>query len=238
MLSGLLLTGLVGWLALGRPLCGVRRIGRLLDAVAVEPTALTRWYRQAVAGQVWIVTGLVATAWALGVSPGRLGFAVIGSRPLGRPDATGQLLLVSATLAAAGGAVALCCSPGARGRLGRVRVLFPTTGGERSAFAVVAVTTGVAEELLYRGFLPLALLRLLPALPVVGALLIAAAAFAAAHAYQGPAGVAVSGTAGLVLGWVWLASGGLAAPIAAHVLADLWPLAAPWLGGRLSPRSG
>lgn len=238
MLSALLLAGLAGWLALGRPLCGVRRIGRLLDAVATEPALLVRCYRWTVAGQLGLVTGVAAVAWALGVPPQWNGFAVAGPRLLDRTGPAGDLLLVAATFSAAVAAVALRCSPAARRRIGRVRVLFPTTGQERSAFTVVAVTTGVAEELVYRAFLPLCLLRLVPGLPVAGALLIAAAVFAAAHAYQGPAGVAVSGAAGLVLGWLWLASGGLAVPIAAHVLADLWPLAVPRQRSRLSPRSG
>lgn len=238
MQSGLLLAGLVGWLTVGRPLCGVRRTGRLLDAVAAEPAVLTRCYRRVVAGQFWLVTCLVAAAWTLGVPPDRLGFTVLGSQPTGGVEPAGGFLLGSATLTAAVGVVSLRCSPTARGRIGRATVLFPTTRRERSAFAVVAVTTGVAEELVYRGFLPLSLFRLAPGLPVVGALLLAAAAFAAAHAYQGPAGVAISGAAGLVLGWLWLASGGMAAPITGHVLADLLPLAIPRRSCRISPRSG
>jgi membrane protease YdiL (CAAX protease family) len=92
---------------------------------------------------------------------------------------------------------------------------------ERRWFAAVALSAGVCEEVLYRGFLLRYLTTLLPALGGTGVVLVAAAVFALAHTYQGPLGVVV--TTFLALGFtaLFVASGSLWMPMAVHALIDL-----------------
>jgi membrane protease YdiL (CAAX protease family) len=90
---------------------------------------------------------------------------------------------------------------------------------ERAGFVAVALTAGVCEEILYRGFLIYALGRVLPS-PWV-ALVPAALIFGIAHAYQGPRGVAGTGLLGVFLGLLYLLSGSLWPGIGLHASVDL-----------------
>jgi membrane protease YdiL (CAAX protease family) len=90
---------------------------------------------------------------------------------------------------------------------------------------IVVVAWGSAafgEELLWRGFLMDRLGRL-PGLRgrAVAVVVIQAVLFGLPHAYQGWSGVAVTGTVGLILGWMRLRTGGNLWPlIIAHGLVD------------------
>ncbi|SDX96037.1 CAAX protease self-immunity [Modestobacter sp. DSM 44400] len=105
--------------------------------------------------------------------------------------------------------------------------LLPRTGLERRLFAVVGVTAGVCEEWLYRGFFLAVVAALAPGLPGALLVLVAAAGFGLAHAYQGPGGVLTTGVLGGVLAAVYLQSGSLLLPVLLHVLIDLRFLIVP-----------
>ncbi len=74
---------------------------------------------------------------------------------------------------------------------------------------VVWLTAAFAEEVIFRGFLMGRLARLFGGsrLAWTASLLISSVLFGALHLYQGPAGVLGTGTAGLVLGLIYLVSG-------------------------------
>lgn len=97
----------------------------------------------------------------------------------------------------------------------------PVTATERRWFAVLSVTAGICEELLYRGFL-LHYLRGLPMHPgLASALLISSAAFGLAHLYQGITGVLQTAVMGAVLGVLFAATGHIALPMILHAAIDL-----------------
>jgi membrane protease YdiL (CAAX protease family) len=116
-------------------------------------------------------------------------------------------------------------SPSARARLAKpleaLSWYLPNSLAERRWFAAVAVSAGVCEEVLYRGFLLRYLTALLPGLGGTGAVLVAALVFALAHTYQGPLGSVA--TALLALGFtaLFVASHALWLPIVVHALVDL-----------------
>ncbi len=102
--------------------------------------------------------------------------------------------------------------------IGDIDVLLPRTAGERRWYAAVAVTAGTTEEVLYRGFALVVLTAVLPAAAAVG---VAAVVFGLAHAYQGVAGMLVTGLSAVGLGALYLATGSLLPGMVLHVLIDL-----------------
>lgn len=97
--------------------------------------------------------------------------------------------------------------------------MLPHTPVEWSRFRLVAMTAGITEEILFRGFLVVALAAWMP-LPL--AAVVSLGSFTAAHAYQrsGSAIVRV-GAMGAVLTGVVFASGSLIPAIVLHAMIDL-----------------
>lgn len=108
-----------------------------------------------------------------------------------------------------------------------LKFMLPAGRRERRWWIAVAISAGVCEELVYRGFMlayfgqPGTGLGL----GLGGAWLLSTLAFGLVHAYQGLAGVLRSGIVGGLLGLVAIASGHLALAIVLHVVIDLLPLA-------------
>lgn len=98
--------------------------------------------------------------------------------------------------------------------------------------AVAWLGAGFGEEVLWRGFLMDRLSRL----PGVGgsmtvALLVQAAIFGLAHFYQGWGGVLITGTVGLLMGWIRLRAGGaIWAAVLAHAAVDTTMLSLAYIG--------
>ena len=92
------------------------------------------------------------------------------------------------------------------GALGKAKVMTPVSWREFAAFAVVCLTAGICEELLYRGWL-VTLLWAVTRSPWV-AVAIGAVCFGAGHAYQGIRGMVRTAIVGLQMGifLVWTGS--------------------------------
>jgi membrane protease YdiL (CAAX protease family) len=93
-------------------------------------------------------------------------------------------------------------------------LLFPTRS--LVAMAVISAAAGLGEELLFRGLVQGALGAWLG--PWI-ALVIASVLFGLVHAIT-PAYVVLATTIGGYLGWLWIATGNLLVPIAAHAFYD------------------
>lgn len=83
-------------------------------------------------------------------------------------------------------------------RMRKAGKILPQTGVERAWFVGVALTAGICEEILYRGFLPWFIGGWLGS-PGIGYVL-AAVAFGLGHAYQGRDGMIITGILGLFFG--------------------------------------
>lgn len=114
-----------------------------------------------------------------------------------------------------------------RQRMGDVLAILPRTAREYRWFAVLSVTAGCCEELLYRGFMIWYLNHWCP--PWLS-LILSCAAFGIAHYYQGLKGILKTGIGGLLLGIVYLLTETLLWPVVAHALIDL---GAGWASGTL-----
>ena len=101
-----------------------------------------------------------------------------------------------------------------------ISTLIPTTVRERLIFSAVAISAGICEEIVFRGWL-LYVLHTPIGLTGMALVLVAAALFGLCHIYQGPTGVLGATAAGVVLTGVYVATGALLAPIVLHALIDL-----------------
>jgi membrane protease YdiL (CAAX protease family) len=101
----------------------------------------------------------------------------------------------------------------------KVRRLLPTTRTERAIWVAVALTAGVCEEFLYRGWL-LSLFGNALGSVWVG-LVLSSIVFGAAHAYQGRNGIIGTGVLGIVFGGVFVLCGTLLPGQILHAGIDL-----------------
>jgi hypothetical protein len=106
-----------------------------------------------------------------------------------------------------------------RRRMRNIERMMPRTQDELRWFGRLALTAGICEELLYRGYL---LWYLTSWMPVVPAVLVASAVFGFGHAYQGPRGIAVTALIGVFMCAIYLLTGSLIACMLIHALTDLY----------------
>ncbi|MGY1985872.1 CPBP family intramembrane glutamic endopeptidase [Blastococcus sp. SYSU DS0669] len=105
--------------------------------------------------------------------------------------------------------------------------LLPRTEGERRLFILVGVTAGVCEEWLYRGFFLAVVAAMAGGPPTWSLVVVAAVAFGLAHAYQGRAGIVLTGVLGGVMALLYLDTGSLLLPVLLHAVIDLRFLLVP-----------
>jgi membrane protease YdiL (CAAX protease family) len=102
--------------------------------------------------------------------------------------------------------------------------LLPSGPRERFLFAAVAISAGVCEEVVFRGWL-LCTLHNVVELNGTTLVLVAAACFGLVHFYQGATGMIVTAIAGILFTFLYVQSGSLLLPILLHILIDLrWVL--------------
>lgn len=104
--------------------------------------------------------------------------------------------------------------------------LLPRSWKDRLVFVFVAITAGVTEEIVFRGFLITALSLVLPNLWL--AALVSATVFGLLHAYQGWLGIGRTALLGLVLAVPFIWTSSIMPGIAAHTIIDL--VGGLWLG--------
>jgi membrane protease YdiL (CAAX protease family) len=191
---------------------------RHLRAVAAgDPTARTRIYRRTVLEQ-WMLT-VVA-----------VGLTLIHARSfatLGLTVPTGWRLVVGVAVPIAYLLVAMAqlrsfARPEAlakvRDGVAPLKPLLPHTAAEWSWFRPLAVTAGICEELLFRGYL---VWVLTPFLGLWGAAGLSVVIFGVAHGYQGVQFAARAFLAGVVMGALALVTGSVLPGMLLHALVDL-----------------
>ncbi len=236
VIAAVLASALAAALVLVQPWAGRRRYRRLVASVAEQPHARLRHFRRGITGE-WVAAGVVVVIGLLaGRPPSSIGLDV-GPHPGSEAVIVAEaavLLGISALVFRFGG-------PGVRDALRRqargFEALLPQGPRERTVFALLAVTAGVCEELIFRGF-GIAYLRWLwPGASRVALIVVTAAGFGLVHLYQGPRGVLLTGLVGALLAWLVLTSGSLLPAMLIHALLDLRILALPDLTPSHAPAS-
>lgn len=187
---------------------------RMLDDVVELPR--TAAYVSSIASLWLLALATAGAAFAGGPGISRLGLQAV---PL-----TTSLLLAAGMTAAGVGLLFAFKAAGFR-EAGILRQLLPVTIPERALFVGVAITAGICEELIFRGFLMTALTQSSGS-PVLAAV-ISSGAFGVLHAYQRPPGALRAAIIGCVLASSVVMTGSIYAAIIAHIAIDL--LSGLWL---------
>lgn len=238
MLASLAIAVLALYLLIAEPLLGRHAHRQLLAALDADaPGARRRFYRQWTwQGWILLLVTLLVTLGVAGWTPAQLGLR-LPHWPTGLPSGAAASSLIAgfvigAALAAVGGIVIGLVlarrrkdatpthSPRVAGGDKLLRML-PRTHAERWSFAALAVTAGITEEVIWRGFGLGLLFALLPHAPIAIPMVLAALAFGWAHLYQGWTGVLATAALGGLFAWVYWATGSLLLPMLLHVLIDL-----------------
>jgi uncharacterized protein len=237
--AALAATMLAGYLVIGEPVAGHVLHRRFEGRLSSDPAARRSFYRRLLVLE-W---GLALLALVVWMAAPDVDAAALGLRwPTSWPGpATGVAVLVvlvfvvvSLRAMAAGAlrtATAQLRRPGegrhAEPAVSSTLALLPRTRGERHLFTVVGLTAGICEEWLYRGFFLAVVSAVAGGPPAVVLVLLGAAAFGLAHAYQGVAGIVTTGILGGVLAALYLDTGSLLLPVLLHAAIDLRFLLVP-----------
>jgi membrane protease YdiL (CAAX protease family) len=238
MLATLSIATLALYLLIGEPLLGRHAHRRLLAALdAGTPGARQRFYRQWTwQGWALLLVALAVTLGMAGWTPVQLGLCLPHWPPgWSSPGSANGMLagfVAGVALAALGGvAIGLAMArrrrdapPARTPRVAggdRLLRMLPRTRAERRSFAALALTAGITEEVIWRGFGLGLLFALLPRAPVAVPIALAALAFGWAHLYQGWTGILATALLGGLFAWLYWATGSLLPPMLLHVLVDL-----------------
>jgi membrane protease YdiL (CAAX protease family) len=211
LLAVLFAVGLPAWGYLSFP-----RVRRRL--AADEPGVRIRLYRRTITWQ-WMATALVIGLWlGLGRSPGALGLRLPAG--LGGWIGLGVAALVMGLMTQQ--ALSLRARPDLHAevftQLDQAAPFLPRTTAETSWFFGTALTAGICEEVMFRGFL---LSYAAVALGPWGAVFGTSLAFGIGHLYQGRTGAIKTAIAGLVFGTLLVTTGSLLAPMILHAFIDV-----------------
>jgi uncharacterized protein len=228
-----------GYLVIGEPMVGHVLHRRFEGRLRSDPGARRSFYRRLLVLE-WGLALLALVIWlsAPGVDAGEVGLRWPQQWP---GPVTGLVVLivllfvVVSTRALRSGALLDDAAPVRRPGEGRhaeppthaTLALLPRTPGERRLFTLVGVTAGVCEEWLYRGFFLAVVAALAGGLPTGALVVVAAAAFGLAHAYQGRVGIVTTGLLGGVMAAIYLQTGSLLVPVLLHAVIDLRFLLVP-----------
>lgn len=223
VISTLIAHGLVVLLLIA-PRQSVKGIEQLNQAVKINPKARTEFYKMAITGQ-WLLMPIIFIATlpashqlqALGLKLPKLDIEAISVSGLAAIALLTQTPLVPAIKAR------MRTSKSAYRAIYPMRNLLPRSRSERTYWIKVAITAGICEEILFRGFLfyyAQSVLGLETQTAVIGSSLI----FAISHYYQGTANMLRIGLVGLALAIVYVVSDSLLWCIALHIALDLGAL--------------
>jgi hypothetical protein len=231
---------LAAYLVVGEPVAGYVLHRRFEGRLTRDSAARRSFYRRLLVLE-WGLAVIAVVVWSAAPDVGPAGVGLVWPRSWPGPVTGVAVLLVLVFLllslrAMASGALRTAADrlprrpgdgrhadPGVHSTL----ALLPRTRGERRLFTVVGLTAGICEEWLYRGFFLAVVSALLGAPPTPILVLVAAAAFGLAHAYQGVAGIVTTAILGGVLAALYLDTGSLLVPVVLHVVIDLRFLLVP-----------
>lgn len=212
------------------PLLAVLRGQRQLEGIEWDtPTKIGMYWGNSLS--LWLMAAAVGgVTWHAGRTGAALGLAPPGTDGLGWGVGVAAALLLAYGLD-----VGRQLAPGrieaTRRRWRRDTPFMPGTGRELAHYGVLALSAGVCEEIVFRGYL-VPYLGAFTGTSTAGlalAVTVPALVFGFAHRYQGPAAMAKVFVGALGFGALLLLTASLWIPIALHVAIDL-------AGGLLAPR--
>ena len=200
------------------PWRGQMRMKKLLAMPHVSTTERLVLYASTIAFQ-WVAVSVVAwRAWAHGFTASQLGLTIHDRSRIPLAAVIGALIIAALQWLNLRRVGKLPVA--ARGSLQALaeRIL-PQSTVELLPYLALAITAGLCEEFLYRGFAMAALAR--AGLPLWFVVLVTSVLFGLAHAYQGRAGVLGTGVLGVLLAIARIVYGSLAPVMMWHTAVDI-----------------
>jgi membrane protease YdiL (CAAX protease family) len=200
------------------PWRGRARIKKLLALPHVTTAERLALYASTIAFQ-WFAAGVVAwRAWVHGFTATQLGLTIHGRNRIFLASLVGAATIATLQWLNLRRAGKLPIE--ARGSLQAIaeRIL-PRSGVELLPYLALAITAGLCEEFLYRGFAMAVLQHV--GLRVWAAVLVSSVLFGLAHSYQGRGGIVMTLLIGLILGSSRIAYGSLVPAIFWHSAVDV-----------------
>jgi uncharacterized protein len=219
LVSALLSQLLAAYMVLVEPFLRTNFYRNLKKRLITDPSARLLFYSTQV---LWELSWLVVLAVIVIPIPNpleRLG--------LTKPNLIGWIILLAILFGGVLLTYLLRRNPGAmasiQSRLQASSVVLPANAAERKWFAIAAVTAGICEELLYRGFL----MSYLPAnfSMLAGQLIlisiISGIIYGLSRAYLGIRGIATTALIGFIYAIVYTLSGSILPAMVFHIMAEL-----------------
>jgi membrane protease YdiL (CAAX protease family) len=229
--GAVLALAVIAWLLVGEPLAGRSSHRRLIAALDAGQTDVRAGFYWRWTLQEWALAAvtLVVAFAALGWTPGQLGLR------WPQPPSSRSWPLIAGLISAlvVGLVIGLVMARRARAAPAQAKRapriaggekvirMLPHTRAERGAFGALAITAGVTEELVWRGFLFGALVALFPHVPAAACVAVTAIVFGWGHLYQGITGVLATGALGAIFAILYVGTGSLLLPVLLHALVDL-----------------
>jgi membrane protease YdiL (CAAX protease family) len=197
---------LTGLLAIVMPFFGLRLYRSLTAGADPRPGAKSRLYALLIVVQWLLLGGLAIICRHHGITAAELGER-LGNPVLTLGLSAGLLVLLGAMTAMNVRQLKAMNRETLEKSLRRLRRFLPASRRELLLFGAMALTAGICEELLYRGWL-VAFLGALTGSIWLG-VLIGGAIFGLGHSYQGPRGIVATGVLGLLFGAIFVGIGSL-----------------------------
>jgi len=208
-ISFLLMQLLAAYTVLVEPLLRTNFYRMLKKRLNVDASARLLYYRTQVLWELsWVVVLVII------LIPVQQPFAWLG---LTLPSLVGWVIMAALVLGVFLSIVLLRRNPGARASMQRsleaTSTVLPSTASERKWFAAVAITAGICEELLYRGFLVRYILTTFPGLGWLFTSILSGLIYGLSHAYRGRKGFLQATMNGFSYAIVFFLSGTLLSSI-------------------------
>ena len=185
--------------------------------IKIDPSVRLLFYRTQI---LWEWSWVIVLAFI--VAPASNPFATLGLIP---PQPIGWIIMAMLLLGIGLSIVLLRRSPGAMASmqtsLGASAILLPSTPTERKWYAATAITAGICEELLYRGFLVPYLNYNFNIHDLTILALLSGIIYGLSHLYQGFKGFSQTALTGFAYTYVFLFSGSILPAMVFHVLVEL-----------------
>ncbi len=224
LFSALLSQLLAAYTVLVEPFLRTNFYRNLKKQLNIDPSARILYYRTQV---LWELSWMVVLAVIVIPIPDPLQW--LG---LTLPNQIGWIILVALLIGVVLSTYLLRRNPSALDSMQRSMqassVLLPSNGAERKWFAIAAITAGICEELLYRGFLmsylPSNFSMLAGQLILIS--IISGIIYGLSRAYLGMKGIATTALTGFSFAIVYALSGSILPAMVFHIVAELRTL---WL---------
>ncbi len=218
-LSYLLMQLLAAYTVLVEPIVRTNFYRMLKKQLKIDPSARLLFYRTQVLWEwSWVVVLILI------VIPIKAPLQWLG---LVQPNLIGWIILLALLVGVVLSIVLLRSSPRAlaamRRSLESSSILLPSTAAERKWFAITAITAGICEELLYRGFLMSYIPTIFPmfARQFVVISIISGVVYGLSRAYLGFRGISQAALTGFSFAIVYFLGGSLIPAIVVHALVEL-----------------